>query len=248
MMQAFLLATQLLTRFPVKLDQSVYADQELAGRSVLYYPLVGIIIGGILLIVNYILTVTGLLPGSLLFAALILTVWVLITGALHLDGLGDSADAWLGGYGDPQRSLEIMKDPYCGPAAVVSIGLVLMIKFSALVELDDSNWAILVIAPMLARAAVIALFMTTPYVRKNGMGESAAMNLASGAARNILFVVAVLTILLTGMQGVWILLVTIIIFYYVRHLMIKRLTGTTGDTAGALIEILECGILVISLI
>ncbi len=49
-------------------------------------------------------------------AVLVLAVWVGLTGALHLDGLADSADAWLGGYGDRARTLAIMKDPYCGPA------------------------------------------------------------------------------------------------------------------------------------
>ena len=244
-MQAFLLATQLLTRLPVKLDASAYADQQLAGRSVLYYPLVGIIIGFILVITNYLLTTTGLQQDSLLLAGLILTVWVLITGALHLDGLGDSADAWLGGYGDQQRTLDIMKDPYCGPAGVVSIGLVLIIKFSALVELDSLNWAILIIAPMLARAAVIVLFMTTPYVRKNGMGELAALNIPARQTWFVLSAAALLVLYLVGMTGFWILLLISVVIYFLRYLMLQRIGGVTGDTTGAMIEVIETVVLVV---
>ena len=247
-MQAFLLATQLLTRLPVKLDESAYADQQLAGRSVLYYPLVGIIIGFILVITNYLLTTTGLQQGSLLLAGLILTVWVLITGALHLDGLGDSADAWLGGYGDLQRTLEIMKDPYSGPAAVVSIGLVLIIKFSTLVELDSSQWILLIITPMLARAAIIVLFLTTPYVRKNGMGETAALHIPEYQSKIVLFILSLIIVLALGYKAIFVLISVAIIFYFLRHLMIKRIEGTTGDTAGAMIEVIECGLLVICVI
>ena len=75
-----------------------------------------------------------LLEGAspLLQAALLLALWVALTGALHLDGLADSADAWLGGFGDPARTLEIMKDPRSGPVAVVVLVLLLLLKFSAL--------------------------------------------------------------------------------------------------------------------
>lgn len=50
----------------------------------------------------------------MLHAALLLTVWVLLSGGLHLDGLADSADAWLGGFGDRERTLTIMKDRAAG--------------------------------------------------------------------------------------------------------------------------------------
>lgn len=244
-MQAFLLALQLMTRLPVKLDKSVYADERLAGRSVLYYPVVGLVIGLVLVAVSYLLTGLGLQEDSLLLAALVLAVWVFITGALHLDGLGDSADAWLGGYGDPQRTLEIMKDPYCGPAAVVSIGLVLIVKFSALVEINNEYWVGLILTPVLARASVIALFMTTSYVRKNGMGELAALNIPGQQAWFVLMMVVVACFLITGLKAFWIILFVAMLFYFLRQLMLQRIGGMTGDTAGALIEVIETCVLVI---
>jgi adenosylcobinamide-GDP ribazoletransferase len=72
----------------------------------------------------------------MLHAALLLTVWVLLSGGLHLDGLADSADAWLGGFGDRERTLTIMKDPRSGPIAVVVLVLVLLLKFCALAGVD----------------------------------------------------------------------------------------------------------------
>ena len=86
----------------------------------------------------------------LLHAALLLTAWVLLSGGLHLDGLADSADAWLGGFGDRERTLTIMKDPRSGPIAVVTLGLVLLLKFTALVALiEQHNGAALILAPLI---------------------------------------------------------------------------------------------------
>src|SRR5690606_7619903 len=68
-------------------------------------------------------------------AVLLVMLWAGITGALHLDGLADSADAWLGGQGNRERTLTIMKDPACGPAGVVVLVLVLLGKVAAVATL-----------------------------------------------------------------------------------------------------------------
>lgn len=246
-MNAFLLALQLLTRLPVKLDESVYDDKTLAGRSLLFYPLVGLIIGLLLVVTSKLLLVAGLSANSLVLAALILTVWVGITGALHLDGLGDSADAWLGGYGDPERSLEIMKDPYCGPAAVVSIVLLLIIKFAALSQLAANGWLWLILSPVLARSAIIVLFISTPYVRKAGMGEALAQNLPQSTAITVLGIVGLLSLVLLGFwNGLLLLVIVALVIAGLRYLMLKRIHGTTGDTAGAMIEIIEAAVLIVA--
>ena len=172
---------------------------------------------------------------GLIEAGIILTAWVLITGALHLDGLADSADAWLGGYGDPQRTLEIMKDPYSGPAAVVVLILVLLLKFSSLIVVD---WQVLLLTPVLARVAVMVLLATTPYVRAGGMGETAVKYLPKNAMWLILITVLGLSLLLLQEKSVAIIIL-IPISYLLRRLMLKRINGTTGDTAGAMLEVME---------
>src|SRR5690606_32208859 len=116
------------------------------GRSLLFYPLVGGLFGVLLLAFN------ALLDGAplMLHAALLLTAWVLLSGGLHLDGLADSADAWLGGFGDRERTLTIMKDPRSGPIAVVTLVLVLLLKFSALLALIENNQPLgLLLAPLI---------------------------------------------------------------------------------------------------
>ena len=109
-------------------------------------------------------------PGVL--AALMLAVWVIITGGLHLDGLADTADAWIGGRGDRDRTLAIMKDSRSGPIAIIAIVLVLLNKFAALqVLLAGDARAVLLLAPVLGRATIVLLLITTPYVRPHGLGR-----------------------------------------------------------------------------
>lgn len=235
-----LLAIQFLTQIPVRLKQP-YTEREL-GASLLYYPLVGLLLG-MLLIGLY-----SLLHGVpvLLHAALLLAVWVMMTGALHLDGLADSTDAWLGGIGNRERTLAIMKDPYAGPAAVVAVVLVLLLKFSALAALlqCDEGWALLW-PPLLARSAVPLLFLTTSYVRPGGLGEALARHTPRRAVTMMLLATLLGILLVLKMRGVMLVLGCLAVFWLLRRMMVSRLGGTTGDTAGALLELLETAALLL---
>ena len=183
-------------------------------------------------------------PG--LRAALLLLVWVLLTGALHLDGLADSADAWLGGAGDRARTLEIMKDPRSGPAAIVAVALVLIVKFAALSALTHAAyWPALVLAPLLGRASLVLLFLTTPYVRAEGIGAAHAANLPRGGAAIVLLTVAILVPVFLGYAGLWPLATALVTVLLLRRLMLQRLGGATGDTFGATCEIVEAAVLVV---
>lgn len=237
-MTSWWIALQFLTRLPVTLAGMPTPEQ--VGRSLLFYPLVGLLIGLLLLAAQH-------LPGDsavLLQAALLLALWVGISGGLHLDGLADSADAWVGGFGDKQRTLDIMKDPRSGPIAVVVLVLLLLLKFAALVALlENGSGLLVVLVPWLARCLLPLLFMTTPYVRAGGLGQALAEHLPR---RQLPWVLAInaLAMLLFGWSALLALLVAGGVFIWLRSLMRKRLDGTTGDTAGALLEIAECAVLV----
>jgi len=229
-----IIAFQLLTRIPTPQVEKV--TPQALGVSLLYYPLVGLVIGLLLTVIN------GLLFSATIevTAVLLLIVWVGITGALHLDGLGDSADAWIGGYGDQQRTLEIMKDPYCGPAAVCSILLVLLGKYAALQHITEhSQYLALLFIPILSRSFILVLFLTTPYVRQQGLGESLANHLPRRSAWLVLLIVSLAMLIFLKLSGFILLVSALISFLILRHWMMKRIGGTTGDTAGAMVEILE---------
>jgi len=235
-MLPFWIALQFLSSVPVKLPGM--PAPEALGRSLLFYPAVGLVFGGLLCLLD------GVLAGTpaLLHAALLLTAWVLLSGGLHLDGLADSADAWLGGFGDRERTLTIMKDPRSGPIAVVTLVLVLLLKFCALLALLENGQGLaLLVAPVVGRAALLGLFLCTPYVRAGGLVQALADHLPAPAGRWVLALVAVASLYLAG--G-WVVAIALLVFYWLRKLMLRRLGGTTGDTAGALLELLELAVLV----
>ncbi|WP_085710594.1 MULTISPECIES: adenosylcobinamide-GDP ribazoletransferase [unclassified Pseudomonas] len=233
------IALQFLSSLPIRLP-GMPAPEEL-GRSLLFYPLVGLLFGVILWALNIALVGAPLL----LHAALLLTVWVLLSGALHLDGLADSADAWLGGFGDRERTLTIMKDPRSGPIAVVTLVLVLLLKYAALLALIEKQQGMaLIIVPLMGRAALLGLFLTTTYVRAGGLGQALADHLPRKTGWQVLVVSAAVCTLIAGFNAVVALLLSVVVFIWLRHLMVRRLGGTTGDTAGALLELLEMSVLV----
>lgn len=238
-MLPFWIALQFLSSLPITLP-GMPKPQEL-GRSLLFYPLVGALFGGVLWGVSALLAGTPLM----LHAALLLTVWVMLSGGLHLDGLADSADAWLGGFGDRERTLTIMKDPRSGPIAVVTLVLVLLLKFCALLALIEQQQAMaLLIVPLIGRSALLGVFLTTPYVRAGGLGQALADHLPRKAGWWVLGLSAAVCVALAGYAGLWALMLAILGFVWLRRVMMRRLAGTTGDTAGALLELLEVLMLV----
>jgi len=237
-MQPFLIALQFLTCLPVRL-RSMPEPQQI-GRSLLYYPLVGLLLGALLCLF-------GIALGNAaapLNAALLLAAWVWLTGALHLDGLADSADAWVGGFGDRERTLAIMKDPRSGPVAVAVLVLLLLVKFVALWTLiEQGNLLALLAVPLLGRGAMLGLFLTTPYVRPGGLGQALAEHMPRLEARFVLALI-VLAGMLMGGSGWTALGIAAAVGVLVRRRLVQRLGGTTGDSAGALLELVECAVLV----
>ncbi|MCW8921006.1 MAG: adenosylcobinamide-GDP ribazoletransferase [Sedimenticola sp.] len=242
MLRPFFHALGFLTRLPIPRNEDRPSDQE-QGQSMLYYPLVGLLIGLILTAVSFLLGDAD----SLLAAAIILSVWVAITGALHIDGLADLADAWIGGLGDRERTLAIMKDPTCGPMAVATVVLLLVVKLAALATiLTQGDWTILLLVPMLGRGALVASFIAMPYIRTGGLGAVMADNLPELQAKGVLLILPFICFLCWGWSAIWVLLGCGLVFWTMRRALLKRINGLTGDVAGAFCELIEASALVIA--
>ena len=232
-MTPFLIALQFLTTLRIQLKEMPTAQQN--ANSILFYPVVGLIIGLILYIVALLLS--GL--PTVLLSSLILVLWIWLTGGLHLDGLADTADAWVGGFGDKERILKIMKDPSCGPIGVLSLIIVCVLKWAALYVLLEEKAALaLLLFPVLGRTIALALFVSTPYVRSNGLGSSIAAHLPK---RRVYWVIGLSLSLVMYFLGLGLLtgLAWVLTFVYLRTKFLQRLEGITGDTIGASIEISE---------
>jgi adenosylcobinamide-GDP ribazoletransferase len=234
-MRGLLAALGFLTRIPV--PARVCADADAQRRSLAWYPLVGASIGALLCALA--LALQGAPP--FLRAVLLVAAWVALTGALHLDGLADSADAWVGGLGDRERTLAIMKDPRCGPAGVVALVLALLLKCAALASLPAAAWPALLLAPLLGRTALVALFLWLPYAREQGLGT--ALRTPPRGACGLALAATVLACLVAGREGWLALPAAAAVWLAWRRACLRRLGGFTGDVAGALVETTELAVL-----
>jgi len=243
---AFLSAVQFLTIVPVRLK--VKPGNAQLGRSLLFYPLVGALLGAWLALIA---ALCANLP-PLVTAALLLAALSIASGGLHLDGLADSCDALAGG-GDRARALAIMRDPRCGALGAAAVVVILIAKFAAFTALASapvSGAAIAFAAATAAsRATVIALYATTDYVRTAGAGSALAAHLPRAAGMAVLAATATAiaaagAMSRFGLGGGAILLATAAVAFTVcRRLMVARIGGATGDTTGATVEMVETAML-----
>ena len=231
------IAVQLLTRLPAGAPAEPEAGDM--GKAVVYYPVVGLLIGLVLALAGAVLDSGG---PPLVGAALVVVIWMGLTGLLHVDGLADSADAWLGGQGDSERTLTILKEPTVGPAGVALVAGVLLVKLGAVAALLGAG-SVLVAVPVLARAGTIWLLLTTSYIREEGMGALAARNLPRAPGYAAVTIAVLFGLFLTGVTGFAALVAGGIALVFLRWLMQQRIGGVTGDTLGAAIEVTEAALL-----
>lgn len=246
--RAFVSGLQFLTRLPltekVKFNSADYA------LSLAWYPAVGVVIGLLFLLPLYFLG--DRIASVPLSAALVLAIWVAATGALHLDGLADCTDAWVGGLGDREKTLQILKDPRSGPMAVVALVVVLLLKYSAVIALiEKGGWHFLWAIPVLSRTSLIIAFQTFNYVSREGLGTSLVVAKRGGSPRLWIShgLVGMLSLYFLPMTllMVW-LCVGLVIYSLWRRSCAERLGGFNGDCAGTLLELLETGWLVSAVI
>lgn len=240
MIRPLALALVFLTRIPLSLGFDP-APRDW-GRAACFFPVVGLLLGALLL------SAAALPPtaGSPLAAALLLLLWVALTGGLHLDGLADVCDAWSGGGGDRERTLALLKDPRAGAMAVIGVALTLLLKFAALQSLlQPQRWQALLLAPVVGRATMLGLLLTTPYVRPGGLGAVFTAQLPRAAGAGVLAATGVFCLGLLGWGGLALIGIAGVNLLFLRYSFVKRLGGITGDTLGAACELAETLVLVI---
>ena len=208
------------------------------------FPLVGAFIGGMLVGVD--LAARAVLPHGPA-SWIVLAAWVAATGAIHVDGLADTADGLLG-HGTAAKRLEIMADPRTGAFGAAAVALLLLGKWSLLASLDGSTRTLsLLFAPFLARAELpLALELARP-AREGGMAWALARDTArwerwlalflASAAALALFPVALL--LASAAAG------TIALLVMAAR---RAVGGVTGDILGGAVELAELAALVAAVI
>jgi adenosylcobinamide-GDP ribazoletransferase len=235
-MNAFLLALRFLTIIPLGRGQEINSDSVAAAGK--YYPLAGLVIGGLIWLLYY--GSQFLFPLAVSTGLLIL-FWVLLTGALHLDGLADCLDGLYGGT-DPDSRLRIMKDVQLGTMGTVGLILILGIKFLVLREILSfpSLLVWIVLIPALSRWTPIFLSLICPYARPGGgLGQA----LVQGTGKKEFFWATLLAwgpVLIMGrFYGLGLILVLLLWSFFCGRYFIRKLGGITGDVMGAVIETSE---------
>ena len=205
------------------------------GHAPLTYPLVGLLLGVLLIAACW-----ALFDLPPLAAAIVLALWVALTGALHLDGLADCADALLGGHADAERRRAILKDPHVGTVGVVAVVLALIGKFAGLAAVVEHGSLVpLLLTPVLARTAVLALMCAVPCASPGGLAATATAHLPRQTGWLVVGVVALLALWPAPAA----LLVVALVTALIGHGALRRLGGANGDVYGATIELTEAAVL-----
>lgn len=211
-----------------------------------YFPIVGLALGMILVVSNKVLSRYMFYNLS---DILLLVLLVFLTGGLHLDGLADSMDAVAGSW-DKEEALKIMKEGRIGAIGAVSLFLLLMTKYLSLTALnsDIKNQAILAM-PIIGRWIMVPAAYFSSYARREGgIGRS----FVEQVGRRELILATMITISLIlfffKIKGIFILLASILIFILIFNYLKRRLGGMTGDTLGAICELMEAAFLILTVI
>lgn len=213
------------------------------GRSLAYFPVAGAIIGLILALLNWLL---GFILPLTLARILLIVSLVIISGGLHLDGFVDTCDAMVGGRTVRER-WRVMKDSRVGAFGIIGVSLLLLVKYAALNGVP-SDWFVptLVLMPVLSRWSMVYVIFAYPYAKPSGLGrvfKNEASLTGFLVATVITLAIAVMPAQLPGliiMFGLWIM-VTAVAFF-----LNTRFGGLTGDTYGAINEVAEVLVLILT--
>lgn len=212
------------------------------GRSTVHFPFMGLGIGAALFGLDRLFDL--FLPTAL-GSALLIVALVLLTGANHLDGFMDSCDGMVAGR-SPQERLAIMRDSRVGSFGVIGVLCLLLVKYISILFLPGaSRMAALLLMPTLGRWSMVYAIVAYPTARREGLGQSFKEHANWGGvviATIITIAVSVVLLKLLGLAlvaAIWLILVIMAAFFK------KKLGGLTGDTYGAINEVIEVSVLIL---
>jgi adenosylcobinamide-GDP ribazoletransferase len=227
------LAINFLTIVPIRIGPASDAD---VAASMAWFPFVGLLMGIAYAVEDRVLSY--LLPHAIRSAIIVLSMTIL-TGAVHLDGLADTADA-LGGGVDRARALEILRDSRIGAFGAIALFFVLALKLVSIATVfGKPRFAMLLLAPMLSRWAMVAVSYHIDYLRASGAG-SAMLGRDGGRNLAIPGIVAFAAIIpFFSRRAIAAYVIAIIASFMMRRFYRRWLGGITGDLIGACGEIVE---------
>ncbi|UWR24127.1 adenosylcobinamide-GDP ribazoletransferase [Sulfitobacter sp. S190] len=232
-----LLAFVLLTRLPLPhLPDAAFAQ---AGRAVWAYPLVGVVVGFVGWIAGDAAAALALPP--MVCAALAVGAMMMLTGAMHEDGLADLFDGFWGGM-TSERRLDIMRDSQIGTYGVLSLLMVTLVRLAAIVVLLPMGAVPLIAAASLSRAAMPVVMATLSHARTDGLSRSVG-TVRRGDVVAGLILGAVVAVICAGVVGLVLVGLVLGVAAALRALSKAKIGGQTGDVLGATQQLAEATVL-----
>jgi len=237
-LKRFILSIQFLTRIPIPLQLDV--GEEDFAKSMVFFPVVGFIIGIIMMIGAY-CAIWLQYEWMAMIAALLFQV--MITGALHQDGLGDTCDGIFSNK-SKERMLEIMRDSRIGTNACIAVFFDLILKAIMLMEIYTAygdEWIfVLLVTPVLGKIGIVTAASNSHYARtEGGLGRSFMEGVGFPEWMGCVVFGGVILYFLLGVKSLLFLILVLAGSFLTAKFLEKRLGGLTGDTLGAVNEICE---------
>jgi len=239
MLKGLLVALQFITRIPVKRDLHI-TDGDLA-NSAIFFPIVGLLIGGIQVLVFF---ASDLVFPSSITAFFLLIAPIILTGAFHLEGLGDMADGFLGGK-NKEDILRIMRDSHVGTMGMIAVVSLMLAKFIFLREvLQIPNPFLiagaLLLVPSLSRWGMVIAAGVSRYARDDfGLGRA----YTEGVGKKIVILSGIVPVVAAAANlrviGGLCIVITILSALIASWLAKRKISGVTGDVLGGINEITE---------
>lgn len=239
-MKNFVIALQFLTR--ITLNKELEVNDRALAESAKYFLLIGILIGLFLVAVDWLFSF--IFPPTVVNVLILISlIWV--TGAIHLDGFMDSIDGLFGGK-TKKESLAIMRDSKIGSFGIIAAICLFLLKFVLLQELSGSiRVSALILMPVLGRWAMVCAMPLSPYARKKGKASfTGLVNVKTVVIASIVMFGSAFILL----KPINVLLVLVSAFFFmllITQFVKKKIGGMTGDTYGALNEVIEVVVLIV---
>jgi len=236
----FLAALRFLTIIPIPWRREV-SPEEL-GRSAGYFPVVGLIIGLILVGLDWLF---GLILPSAVANALLIVSLVVITGVLHLDGFVDTCDG-IAGHKTTEDRWRVMHDSRVGGFGIVGIVLLLLVKYVSLNSIPlPLMMTTLVLMPVVSRWAMVYAIFAYPYAKPSVLGKAFKQGTSWPRFTMATLIALVVVVGLAQLIGLAIMFLIWVMAVAMAAYLKSKFSGLTGDTYGAINEVAEVGVLIL---
>jgi len=237
----FILMVQFLTAIPIPLK--INCDEEDCGKGLVFAPVIGLLLGGILTAFFFILK-QFFSPG--IVSTLILIIYIGLTGGLHLDGLGDTFDGLFSNR-PKERMLEIMRDSRIGTNALLGVVCIILLNYSLLnAFLESFLPKAILLFPVAGRIGTLIGAGSSAYAREGeGRGKSFVHYCTIKEVLIGIFICLLIFFSVMGLDGLLMAFVTFVTGLIIVKFFSRKINGVTGDILGAVCELNQTVFLVI---